>query len=109
MTFLRSLAFRSAVIAALIIGFVSVIRENSEWLVPLGLFNLSCVLGIPGTLIMWVLLIVFLPGAVHTATGHYPPYNYLSYLGDFFFYFGLWYLVLWQMRKWSELPDSDGK
>ncbi len=109
MAILGNLAIRSAAIATLVTTFIWAIRENSEWLVPLPLFNLSCVLGIPGTLIMMVLVIVFHPGAAHTAAGHYPPYNYLSYLADFLFYFGLWYLVLRQLRRWSELPDYDGK
>ncbi len=109
MVLLGSLTTRSAAIAAVITAFIWVIRENTGWLVPLEIFNLSCVLGIPGTVIMLVLVIIFYPGGAHTAAGVYPPYNYLCYAANFIFYFGLWYLVLRQWRRWGESTDQDGK
>ncbi len=83
MVFLQTLAIRSAALAPVITAFIWVIRENTEWLVPREIFNMSCVLGIPGTVCILVLVNVFQAAGARTAEGVYPPYKYLCYMAKF--------------------------
>ncbi len=103
----KGLTVASIATGALVSVFVGLIHEYTEWLVPLVIFNLSSVLGIPGLVIVFLLTCIVRPSGVRTAAGLYPPYNYLSYIADFLFYAAMTYILLRLIQRlWAEDGDA---
>lgn len=61
--------------------------------VPLLIFNLLGILRIPGIVITFIITTIFIPQKGWQAMHEVPPFNYLTYAGNFLFYFLLSYLI----------------
>lgn len=69
--------------------------------VPLPMFNLMGILRTPGILITFIIAAIFSPHKGWQAIHEVSPFNYLTYFGNFLFYFFLSYLIQFLIVKFK--------